>query len=386
MQKCKVTIMGAGVPGLSMALLLAQEGIEVTLCDKLKIPEKPEPLSSRTAALMQNSLALLEKIGIWPDFKPQACALSTLTIMDDSDFPRGEDKIIRQAFNASELGLDCFGYNIPIQSLRAALHQKAKDSENIMIHENAEISYEDDSIISADLVIGADGRHSVVRDWAGIETTQKHYDQTAITCLVSHSLNHENTSYEFQRSGGPCTFVPAGDNRSSVVWVEKTSDAETFIKLPQKAFIQALQARSRDILGRIELLGHGAESWPLMTLKANTLIAPKTALIAEAAHVLSPLGAQGLNLSLRDVAVLYEEIMKARDNGQAIGSHNVLKAYENRRMRDLKTRFYGIDMLNSFIISDNPAVKLIRRIGLKNAMAISPLRQMLMQEGLAPAI
>ena len=238
-------------------------------------------------------------------------------------------------------------------------------------------------IVNADLVVGADGRRSTVREWAGINAAQKDYGQSAITCVISHSQSHDDTSTEFHRTGGPCAFVPCGDNTSAVVWVEKTDDANEFLKLPRAAFISALQERSRGILGQIDMIVDPV-SWPLMTLKADRLIAPKIALIAEAAHVLSPIGAQGLNISLRDVEVLANTVLKAVKAGRDIGSMNVLKTYERRRHRDVTSRHFGVNMLNQMVANDNVILREMRRFGLRAIKYAGPLRKLLMKEGLAP--
>lgn len=383
MHKSKVTIVGAGMPGLSLALILAKNNCDITLIDKFKLPQscdgKP---SARTTALMHGSLKILEDAGIWPDLKNQCTALSTLSIIDDSAYPRGAGDMIREDFKSSELGLEEFGYNVPLISATALLADAARSQTNITILEGIEINQNHDSIINADLVVGADGRNSIVREWSGIKAMRKQYDQTAITCVISHSQSHHNTSTEFHRSGGPCTFVPYGDNQSAVVWVEKTANADGFLKLPRDGFITALQERTRGILGQIDMVVD-PESWPLMTLKANRLTATKTVLIAEAAHVLSPIGAQGLNLSLRDVGALADVIVKARKNGRALSDESVLKSYESKRRRDIAPRHFGVDMLNNLVANENSAIRGLRRFGLRAIRHIKPIRKILMEQGLA---
>jgi len=179
--------------------------------------------------------------------------------------------------------------------------------------------------------------------------------------------------------------VPFGDNKSAVVWVEKTSDAEAFLKLSRDEFRHALQDRTRGILGKIDL-EVAPESWPLMTLKANQMVADKTALIAEAAHVLSPIGAQGLNLSLRDVSALADIVINARDNGRDIGDVAVLKSYERNRRRDVAPRHFGVDILNTLVANDNIFVRGLRRFGLRAIRHIKPMRKILMEQGLSPKI
>jgi 2-octaprenyl-6-methoxyphenol hydroxylase len=384
MKKSKVTIMGAGVPGLSLAIILADNDVDVTLVDKNKLPVRSDiKPSARTVALMNGSLDVLKRANVWPEFKHESTRLATLSVIDDSHFPRGIDDMIREDFKASELDLEEFGYNIPLLPLTVALADKAKSHDNITIMDDVDIGQMHDVIVNADLVVGADGRHSTVRTWAGINASKKDYGQSAITCVISHSWSHDETSTEFHRIGGPCAFVPYGDNTSAVVWVEKTNDANAFLKLPRAAFVSALQERSRGILGKIDMVVDPV-SWPLMTLKADRLIAPKIALVAEAAHVMSPIGAQGLNISLRDVDVLANTVLKGVKAERDIGSMDVLKTYERRRHRDVTSRHFGVNMLNQMVANDNVILREMRRFGLRAIKYAGPLRKFLMQEGLAP--
>jgi 2-octaprenyl-6-methoxyphenol hydroxylase len=384
MQKSQIAIVGAGIPGLSLALILANQNFNITVIERGTLPEsdKVKP-SARTTALMQGSLDILARAGVWPAFKPHCTPLRQLSIIDDSTFPKGADNMIREDFKAEELGLAEFGYNIPLIAMTAALGDLARSHKNITILENTTITQDDDAILNADLIVGADGRKSIIREWAGIKAQEKYYDQTAITCVISHTLPHNNTSTEFHRSGGPCTFVPYGENTSAVVWVEKTDDADAIFKLPKQNFIQALQDRTREILGQIDLIVP-PESWPLMTLKTDRLIAPRIALIAEAAHVLSPIGAQGLNLSLRDVGALADIIIVAQLANRDVGCESVLKKYERDRRRDIAPRVIGIDLFNDMIANDNIFIRGARRLGLQAIRHAGPLRTILMRAGLAP--
>jgi 2-octaprenyl-6-methoxyphenol hydroxylase len=357
--------------------------VDITVIEKRALPlvndVKP---SARTTALMVGSLGVLERAGIWPEFQSKCTMLRNLTIIDDCNFPRDANSMITQEFKASEIGQDYFGYNVPLGSLTAVLAEKARALSNITILENYDLERDDELLANADLVIGADGRHSVIREWAGIETQRTDYGQTAITCLISHSKPHHNISTEFHRNGGPCTFVPTGDNQSAVVWVENTDDANAFLKLSKGDFINSLQARSRDILGAIDLVVE-PEGWPLITLKADTIIADKTVLVAEAAHVLSPIGAQGLNLTLRDVNALADMIKDALLLGQDIGGTVTLQSYAKSRASDMNGRYMAVNALNKLVNNDNPLIHKIRRAGLKGLDYASPIRHLLMEQGLS---
>jgi 2-octaprenyl-6-methoxyphenol hydroxylase len=167
------------------------------------------------------------------------------------------------------------------------------------------------------------------------------------------------------------------------VWVENRHDAEKFMTLNKSSFVSALQQRSRGLLGQIDLIVE-PDCCPLITLKSNRLVANKTALIAEAAHVLSPIGAQGLNLSMRDVSTLSDLIIKAFNNNQDIANPSLLKSYERQRLSDIKKRYYGVNALNQSVANDNLLMRGLRRFGLRALGGQSPIRSILMQEGLSP--
>jgi len=400
MHKNQVSIIGGGVAGLALAIILACRGIAVNVIERHQWtdPSQIKP-TARTTALMQGSITILRRAGkVWNgDLQAHSAPLYGLSMWDDSLFPCGGDSIVKQDFKPYEIGEEIFGYNIPLGLMIAHLAQEARKYQNIVLmpemtvqdiifnDSRAEIILEGGQIIATDLVIGADGRQSLVRDKAGIGTQVTSYGQKAITCLIDHSQPHHGISVEFHRAGGPFTLVPLPGNRSAIVWVEKDRDADAFMALSRQDFVEAIQQRSRDILGKIELVqGSKPESWPLVSLKADKLYGKRAVVIAEAAHVISPIGAQGLNLSLRDVDVLADTIIGAMQIGQDIGGETVLASYAHKRQRDIGLRMFGVDALNRSVANDNPLIRKIRRLGLRSLSHIGPLRSLMMQEGLVP--
>ncbi len=393
--KCDVLVAGAGPAGTTLSLLLGQAGLRVVLIDAEKpITDANAPASGRTAALLTGSINVITAAGIWDDVSNHATPLQIMKIVDDS--LSGADRV-EVAFHADDIGKDCFGYNIPNNLLRAALLNRVKSSPSVthlcpdrlarydilgpLIHAITETGVE----IESRLVVGTDGRGSAVRTAAGIDAKKHDYEQMGITCLITHTKPHNYTSTEFHRPGGPFTFVPMPGNCSSVVWVEKTDDAKRFLAMPKAAFEQAIQDRSHGLLGTITLAS-APESWPLMLLSTEKLTGDRAALAAEAAHVLSPIGAQGLNLSLRDVAALAETIVDAARLGEDIGCKTVLDRYENRRRADIKSRVIGIDGLNRIVANDRAFLKDLRRFGLKSFEKIPALKSFVMQQGLVPSL
>ncbi len=391
--KTKALIIGGGMAGLSLGLLLGRAGLNTVLVDTDKVQPLVEAVpSGRTVALMVQSVNVLKACGLWEMIEPLSTPMRGMRLIDDNIEPATE-----VLFEAREANLDAFGHNIPNDQLRAALADAVQHQKNITYFAPARLqdytvnntgvvaTLQDGTVIEADLIIGCDGRKSVVREKASIAAQTHDYGQTAMTCLIAHSKDHHNISTEHHRPGGPFTFVPMRGKQSSVVWVEKTDDARGFMAMSKHAYQRAIQDRSHGLLGEITLESN-PESWPLMLLSADKLTAPRVAIAAEAAHVLSPIGAQGLNLSLRDVASLAEVLVDAARMGEDIGGELVLKRYDKRRSLDLNTRVRGVDAYNRLVANDIGVIGALRRFGLASLDKIPALKTLAMHQGLLPAM
>ncbi|MEM7617899.1 MAG: FAD-dependent monooxygenase [Pseudomonadota bacterium] len=396
--KTKVLIVGGGAAGLALALKLGIKGIKCVVID----PSVPNSYDfkkhgGRTAALMGQSVDLLQSLGLWEEIERDTAPLNTMKIIDDGN-PALDP--VELSFPANEIDEKNFGHNVPNCYLRELLYQHAQKNENITClipdkvtkieHQNASIviTTEQGEKITADLLVGADGRFSKVREISGIGFKEIDYNQTAITCLVSHSKPHDNISTEHHRPGGPFTMVPMPDqNRkhySSIVWVEKTDEAQKYLSIEKALVEQTLYDKTRHALGDITLESP-LESWPLKALLADKIIAERTALIAEAAHAMSPIGAQGLNLSLRDVDILGDILSEAIQLGEDIGGDVVLSRYQGARHLDLQTRFHGVDKYNKVVSNNIGFVRSLRRGGLNTLKTIPALKKLAMHVGLKPA-
>ncbi len=388
--KCNLIISGGGVAGLVLAALLGKAGLDVHIID----PAPPKPLaettlSARTVALMQSSINVMQGTGIWDKISEHANPLRAMRIIDDNG------DVIDTDFEANDIGLPQFGFNIPNSILRAALYEAVTQLKSVTWHSDTLATYHVDNNviveltnggqIEASLLIGVDGKKSRVREIAGIDCKIKDYGQSAITCIVDHSRSHNDTATEFHKPAGPLAFVPLPGNRSSVVWIETKDKAEQLIKLRKNDFLAALQDASNGILGALDLQSN-PECWPISSLRSDRLTAPRVALAAEAAHVMSPVTAQGLNLSLRDIAALAETIVDAARAGLDTGSEIVLNRYERRRIPDIKTRIFGVDNMNDLIKTEFGFIRGLRRSGLKTVSSIEPLKKFAMRHGLAPDI
>jgi 2-octaprenyl-6-methoxyphenol hydroxylase len=237
------------------------------------------------------------------------------------------------------------------------------------------------ALLTASLVVAADGRDSAVRRAVGIAATTSDYPQAAFTTVLSHTAEHDSTSTEFHTRSGPFTLVPLPGRRSSLVWVTQPRHAERLRALDDHDLAQAIGMRARPLLGDIRIDGpRGAV--PLRMMSVERLHADHVALVGEAAHVLPPIGAQGLNLGLADVACLARLIQDARASGEDIGSASVLQAYDRERRGDIRARSFAVDGLNRALLSPPGPVDALRGAGLGLLSRVAPLRRAVMRAGL----
>lgn len=392
-QSFDLIITGGGIAGLSLACILGKQGVNVALVE----PSPPAslantPVTGRTIALMYSSLNVIRAAGLTDFIDEFGTPLKVMRLIDDSI--SGQNPIYSE-FDARDIDLPYFGMNIPNALLRAALFEVVTSLPSISVFSSKLVSFntdykveailEDGAKLEAPLIIGADGRNSPVRKISGISVWKKDYGQTAITCIINHSRSHDNTSTEFHESGGPFALVPMAGNQSAVVWVEWQEKADALLKLRRDEFESLLQIKTRDILGGITLESN-PDGWPLCTIKAKRLTAQRVALMAEAAHVMSPITAQGLNLSLRDAATLAEVIIDAMRLGSDHGQVLTLANYERRRRLDIATRVSGVNTMNQLVSSESSIIKDMRRSGLKLIEAAYPLKRLAMNHGLAPSL
>ncbi len=386
-----VAVVGAGPAGLSAALALAGVGAK-TLCAGPPFNPDPARPDTRTTALLAGSVRLLENIGVWPNCASAAAPLEAIRIIDDTGALLRAPEV---AFQAAELGLEAFGYNIPNAALVAAMEARAHDLANLSYvrtsgiervepeADTVRLSPAEGGAIETRLVAGADGRRSICRQAAGIGTRSWTYDQAAIACNFDHDRPHAGTSNEFHHAAGPFTTVPLPGRSSSLVWVDRPAEIERLMALDDEAIARAIERNLHGLLGPVNHVGPRA-AFPLSGLSATKLAANRIALIGEAGHVIPPIGAQGLNLGFRDAATLAENVASALAEGADPGSDKLMWAYNRARSRDVTSRTYAVDILNRSLLSDVLPVRLARGLGLHLLKSIAPLRQFVMRQGLAP--
>lgn len=382
-----VAVVGGGPAGLAAAIALAQTGATTAL-----IARRAPYGDNRTTALLGGSVDFLHALDVWPRCHDRAAPLQVMRLIDDTG------RLIRAPevrFSSDEIGLDVFGYNIENRLLMDALEARAAEfSELTRLDDEADTINPHDADVAihtsqgksllARLAIGADGRQSLCREAAGIEVKRRDLKQSALTFNVSHSRPHRNISTEFHTPQGPCVFVPLPGDRSSVVWVVAPGEAERLIALSDDELSAAAETRSHSILGRIAV-EPGRHQFPLSIEQPRRFAGHRIALVGEAAHVIPPIGAQGLNMGLRDASDVADIVSEAMLSGEDPGAPQVLKRYDSARRSDIASRTFTIDIANRSLLSDFLPVQSLRAAGLHLIGSFGPLRRIAMREGLAPS-
>lgn len=379
-------VVGGGPAGVASAIALAGAGVKTAL-----VARRSPYADNRTTALLGGSVAFLQSLDVWSRCESDAATLRVMRLVDDTR------RLIRAPevkFSSDEIGMDAFGYNIENRVLLAAMEERAAelssltriddDAETVTAHETSVEVRTETGTLSAALVVGADGRHSLCREAAGISVRRRELGQSALTLNVAHTRPHQNISTEFHTESGPCVFVPLPGNHSSVVWVLNPTEAARLKALSDEDLSEAVERRSHSILGRMSV-ARGRHVFPLTIEQPERLAQKRVALVGEAAHVLPPIGAQGLNMGLRDAADLTDTVRNALTHGEDPGSDNTLQRYERARRADVFSRTFMVDMANRTLLSDFLPMQSLRAAGMHLLARVGPLRKLAMREGLSPS-
>jgi 2-octaprenyl-6-methoxyphenol hydroxylase len=390
---CDVLIAGAGLAGLVAACGFARAGFDVVLAGAEERAGR-----GRTVALLDRSVAYLESLGLWAPLALKAAPLRALRLIDDTGtlFPPRPIE-----FQCSEIGLDAFGWNIENDWMADALSAEIARFSSIERFAVSVAAYDFSGCairarlqagrtISARLIIGADGRASPARRAAGLAARIHSYPQSALTTFVAHRLPHRGFSTEFHTRSGPFTLVPLPASetaleRSSLVWVMSDSDARRRETLDDDALSREIEAQAHSIYGAMRMEGERG-FFPMARQIVPKFVAERLALVGDAAHAFPPIGAQGLNLGLRDVEAIIACALAARASGRDIGGPEVLSEYQRARRPDITMRTGLVDGLNRALLKRFAPVDFARGAGLAALGAIGPLRRFVMREGVAPRL
>ena len=382
-----VVVVGGGPAGLAAAIAIAGAGAATAL-----VARRAPYDDNRTTALLGPSVALLERLDVWQRCANQAAALRVMRLIDDTG------RLIRAPevrFSSEEIGRDAFGYNIDNRSLVAALERRAAELSNLVRldadagairsgDDAVAVTTRDGQSLAGKLLIGADGRHSISRQAAGIAMKSRALGQSALTFNVTLGRPHHGMSTEFHTAHGPCVFVPLPGDRMSVVWVTGPNEAERLMSLGDDELSAAIERQSHSIFGRLRA-APGRHLFPLAIEQPQRFAAKRIALVGEAGHVLPPIGAQGLNMGLRDADDIASIVTDALGRAEDPGADAVMARFDRARRADVASRIMAIDLANRSLLSDFLAVQAARAAGMHLLGALSPLRRIAMREGLSPS-
>ncbi|MCV2873373.1 UbiH/UbiF family hydroxylase [Defluviimonas sp. WL0050] len=388
-----ILISGGGVAGLTAAAAFGAAGFSVICTDPAPpVTDDGEGADLRTTAFLQPARSVLTEAGLWDRLAPHAAELKVMRIVDaGGEIP--EPRVVKD-FDAAEIGEEPFGWNFPNWLLRRELVARIAELPNVDFRPGiatrgvltreteARVTLSDGAQVSARLLIAADGRGSPVREALGIGVKTMRYGQKALAFAVTHPIPHENVSTEIHRTGGPFTLVPLPDRDgkpcSAIVWMERGPEAERLAALPAPEFESAMFERSTGLFGPLTLVTRRS-IWPMIAQIADRFEAERTALIAEAAHVVPPIGAQGLNMSLADLACLLD---LAKAAPERLGDRTMLQSYHRRRWPEVKARVLGIDLLNRTSMLSPRPLRDMRASALNALYSLAPVRKTLMKAGL----
>ncbi len=389
-----ILVAGGGVAGLVAAAVFGAAGFTVLCVD----PVPPvtdagvEGSDLRSTAFLMPSVELLERAGLWTRLAAHAAPLRIMRIADAG----GPQQVVRETadFAADEVGAAVFGYNLPNWLIRRELVAHLADLPGVTLRAPARVEsftprlaqtlirLSGGSQVRARLTVAADGRDSFLREAAGIGARRWGYGQKALVFTVTHDLTHDGISTEIHRTGGPFTLVPLPDPRASaIVWMETGPKAQALFDAQPEDFAAALNERACGVLGTLKP-SSPRRIWPIISQVADRLDGPRMALVAEAGHVLPPIGAQGLNMSLRDIRALADLCTAERDAGGDFGAPGVLARYSRARHGDILMRVAGVDALNRAAMAGWQPFRDARRSGLRLLHGIEPARRAAMRLGL----
>lgn len=384
----ELLIAGGGLTGLLLGTACAGAGLTVAIID----PQEPasllgEEFDGRTTAIAYGSRNVLAAIGIWPEIAAEAEPILEIRVADDNS-------PLYLHYDHRQLGTGTvLGYIVENRVIRRALIERVTSIPNLSFLAPLSVDsvarsslgtaarLSDGRLIRAQLVAGADGQNSPLRRAAGIRTIALRYPQTSIVTTVRHERPHRGIAIEHFLSAGPFAILPMTGNRSSIVWTERAELAPRLVALPEVAFAAELAARFGDFLGAVEPIGP-RWSYPLALILAEAYVAPRLALVGEAAHMIHPIAGQGLNLGIRDVAALAELVIDARRLGLDIGNEAVLRQYQQWRRFDVLALAAVTDSLNRLFSNSFAPLRLARDIGLAVVNQILPLKRLLMRDAM----
>ena len=388
--KSDLIIVGGGLNGPALALAAAKAAFTVTIVDTLTVDRRKAPdFDGRSYAIALGSQRLLRNIGVWDQIADNAQPMLEIKVTDGRSGEGPSPWMLH--FDHAEIEEGPMGFMVEDRHLRRAFLNAMDASEHInhlsdktvvaqdITPAGVTVTLADGDQITGSVLIGSDGRGSGTAQRAGIQRTAWGYDQTAVVCAVSHEKPHHGIAHQFFTPGGPLAILPLTENRSSIVWSEETNRATAMMALNNAGFLDALRPAFGSFLGEISLTG-ARFTYPLGLSLAQSFIAPRIALVGDAAHGVHPIAGQGLNAGLRDVAALAQVLQEARSRGEDIGGAQALARYQEWRRFDTATLALATDTFNRLFSNDNPLLRMAREAGMAAINAAPKLRRNFIRE------
>ncbi|MCV3270216.1 FAD-dependent monooxygenase [Roseobacter sinensis] len=385
-----IIIVGGGLNGPALALALASAGQSVTLIDALPLKtRKSAGFDGRSYAMALTSTRLFKALGLWDTLEEVAQPILEIKVTDGraGDGPSP----FFMHFDHAEIEEGPMGHMVEDRHLRPALLDAVKAQKAIrqingdeVVAQTVEatgvrVELASGKMVSARLLIGCDGRGSGTAERAGIGRTGWGYGQTALVCAVKHALPHHGVAHQFFMPPGPLAILPLTGDRSSIVWSETDETARAINALPEAEYLDVLRPRFGSFLGEISLAG-ARFTYPLSLSLANALIAPRVALVGDAAHGIHPIAGQGLNAGIRDIAALADVICDAARRGEDVGAASVLGRYQQWRRFDNASLALATDTFNRLFSNDSSVVRGLRDLGMGLVSSIPALRRGFIRE------
>ena len=386
-----IVIAGGGLNGPALALALAQGGYRVTVIDARPAPSRAETgFDGRAYALAIASVRLLRAVGVWDRVADQAQPI--LTVKAGDGHMGGGAVPFFLTFDHSEIEEGPMGHMLEDRHLYAAFlaAMQAAPGLTLLSGETVEqqtvapggvtVTLASGRQVTAGLLVGCDGRGSGVARRAGIRRLGWGYGQTALVTAIAHDRDHQGVAQQVFMPSGPLAILPLkGGHHSSIVWSETDAAAAAIQALPDAEYLEVLRPRFGDGLGQIALAG-ARFTYPLSLSLAERFIAPRVALVGDAAHGVHPIAGQGLNLGLRDVGALAEVLILARRRGEDVGSPVALEEYQRWRRFDSTALALGMDTVNRVFSTNNPLLRLGRDLGMGVVGKLPGLRRRFIRE------
>lgn len=365
-------VVGGGYVGLAAAVAVKQAAphlnVEVIEAAPSRVWEKDE----RASAIIAAATRMLEVFGLWSEIAPDAQPINRMIVTDS----RTSDPVrpVFLTFDGEVEEGRPFAHMVPNVAMVRALRGAAERLGIVIRHglsatafktesTRCTVSLSDGSTVETKLLVACDGVRSKLRDMAGIRTVTWDYGQSGIVTTVAHERPHEGLAEEHFLPSGPFAILPLTNNRSSLVWTERSGEAERLVASDDLVFEEELQRRFGHKLGELQVVG-GRRAFPLGLTLARAFVAPRLALAGDAAHGIHPISGQGLNLGFKDVAALAETVVEADRLGLDIGALNVLERYQSWRRFDTFRMGVTTDVLNRLFSNDITPIRIARDFGL----------------------